>query len=367
MCCKWIICFGTVFAAVAGLEVEVGKPVTLPCHINVENNVDVVSKEIMWKTQDQLVLSFVNGVPKPGHGFEGRLQMPQKNIEKGNLSLNITRTVMCDFVEYECYYNKQYQRSSQLQITATIPKEIVVIVGQPALIPCYSRKCIRNTNTDEISFKWLKDNQTVFEMLRNTPTTKGRAEVSADDIKDGNLSLFFATTYFSDRGTYQCSEQKETTVLKLKGHEEERIVSIMDPLYLHLYTYDPVDVYFQKDNYSILLCEQYSCSQNWQYINRTQRIELDVVLRKHLGTYIVKDKVTKKQIYTYILRSPSLYESSTGQENISKYLIAGFCLFLMCVFVCIMCFFRRQIFALFQPHICNKKLPDPEGQNKSLL
>lgn len=124
-------------------------------------------------------------------------------------------------------------------------------------------------------------------------------------------------------------------------------------------------MYFQKDSNSILLCEQYSCSQNWQYINRTQRIELDVVLRKHLGTYIVKDKVTKEKIYTYILRSPSLYESSTEQENISKYLITGFCLFSMCVLW--MCFFlRRQIFALFQPHTCNKKLPDPEGQNELL-
>lgn len=108
------------FAAVAGLKVEVGKPVTLPCHIDVENNVDVALEEIMWKTQDQLVLSFVNGVPQPGHGFEGRLQMPKKNIEKGNLSLIITHTVMCDFVEYECHYNKQHKISWQLQITGRL-------------------------------------------------------------------------------------------------------------------------------------------------------------------------------------------------------------------------------------------------------
>lgn len=95
-----------------------------------------------------------------------------------------------------------------------------MIVGQPVLIPCYKR-CTSGTDRDGISFEWLKDNQSVYAMVKSAPKAKGRAEVSADNIKDGNFSLSFPTTYFSDRGTYQCSEQKEATVLKLKGKYAE--------------------------------------------------------------------------------------------------------------------------------------------------
>lgn len=89
-------------------------------------------------------------------------------------------------------------------------------VGRPILIPCFQRLAKCTGNTDSISFEWLKGNETVFHMVKGGIKAKGRADVSANDIKHGNFSLFFRAAYFSDRGTYRCNGKKET-VLKLIG------------------------------------------------------------------------------------------------------------------------------------------------------
>ncbi|XP_041918396.1 uncharacterized protein LOC121682352 [Alosa sapidissima] len=319
VCCRWILYLGVVSAAdISVVKVKIGKPVTLHCAIDVEDNVDVASKKIEWKTLDQMVAKFLDKKVTPGCGYENRVQMFKQNIEKGNLSLTITPTLMSDYGEYECHYNRQHKKSWSLQITANIPGMLKVTVGQPIWIPCYSRrkKCNGDgePNTDPISFEWLKDNQRVYCMQKGGIKAPGRADVSPNGIRDGNVSLFFHTAYFSDSGTYRCSQQNETTVLKLNIHKKEVPVSMKDPLSLPLYTVDPVDVYFQKDGSSnTVLLSAYD--KNWKYINKTQTLELLVVMRKHLGTYTVKDRKREEIFCTYIVTSPD--DNVTPDE--SKY------------------------------------------------
>lgn len=97
-------------------RVEVGKPVTLRCAIE-EENLDVASAEIEWKTEDQMVAKFSKGEFIEGDGFKDRVWMSRESIKIGNLSLTITHTLMCDYLQFECHYNKQHQMSWALQVS----------------------------------------------------------------------------------------------------------------------------------------------------------------------------------------------------------------------------------------------------------
>ena len=119
-------------------------------------------------------------------------------------------------------------------------------------------------------------------------------------------------------------------------HKEEIKVSMNEDVSLHLYTVDPVEVYFQKDHSSkpVLLCGDNLCEQNWKYNSNTQTIELVAVMEGNLGTYTVKDKTKKYVFCEYILislaDSKSDYQLNTG-------IGIGFCLVTFACSICVYC------------------------------
>ena len=120
-------------------------------------------------------------------------------------------------------------------------------------------------------------------------------------------------------------------------HKVEVNVSIEQSLSLHLYTVDPVEVYFQKDNsnYPVRLCgPDHQCLQNWEYNNNTQTIELDAVKREHLGIYTVKDIQKKCVFCKYILISLPNFVST---ESRVVYIRIGFCLLFFVIVCAIIC------------------------------
>ncbi|XP_031425692.1 uncharacterized protein LOC116220870 [Clupea harengus] len=205
VCCLWIY-LGTA-AALVKKQVQIGDHVTLDCDINVKNNGHY---EIEWRTLDRMVAKSVNGILTPGCGFKDRLYLD-------GVSLTITHTQYDDHGQYECWYDG-HQKSWSLQID--IHNNLTTTVGQPVWIPCYEKlkKCSKDGRANEISFEWWKDKNPVpvFQMEKGARVAKGRAEESPD-VKQGNFSLVFHKAYFSDSGTYRCSEQEESTILRMKG------------------------------------------------------------------------------------------------------------------------------------------------------
>ncbi|XP_063067501.1 uncharacterized protein LOC134459104 [Engraulis encrasicolus] len=302
-------------AAITSLveDVNIGDPAILSCTIKDKVNVD--SSNVEWKIYDQTVAKYSNGNFMSYCGFNGRVDIPRQNIEMGNLSLFMTYTVYNDYGVYECYFNGIHQLDVTLRIKATIPKELIVEAGCSIWIPCYTRRemrCVEGQRAvDAISFNWTKDNQNVFQMVKGGRRRQGASEKERvgvlSDIDNGNLSLAFPEAYFSDHGTYRCSEQKNATVLKIRDHKKEIEVTLEEPiLALHLYTVDPADLFFQRDNSSIPVpvCNNYydKCNQNWRYIDKGHKVELDTVTRDHLGIYTVRDKHSNKTLCSYIVR-----------------------------------------------------------------
>lgn len=107
-------------AAENSLKVKIGEPVTLNCTIAVEENENVATNEIEWKTLDQTVAKWLNGKFTVACGYEDRVNMPIENIKKGNLSLTITKTQMSDYIDFECLYKKQAKASWGLQIVGML-------------------------------------------------------------------------------------------------------------------------------------------------------------------------------------------------------------------------------------------------------
>lgn len=96
-------------------QVHIGEPVTLRCTINVEDNEDVDTNEIEWKTDDQTVVKIFKGNITAGCGFKDRVHI-SKDVKKGDLSLTITHTQMSDYADFDCLYKKQHQKAWGLQI-----------------------------------------------------------------------------------------------------------------------------------------------------------------------------------------------------------------------------------------------------------
>ncbi|KAL2088324.1 hypothetical protein ACEWY4_015223 [Coilia grayii] len=343
---------GTISAAGGGDDLEekivhVGDPVTLSCDVGDKVRVD--SSEIKWTTYGDTVVKLVNATLTSDCGYEGRVQMSE-SIERGNVSLTIHRTVFNDYGEYECHYNKEHKKTWSLKITANIPKELTVTPGHPVWIPCYTREktCTDNRRnadkgrtTNGTSFTWTKDNETVLQIVKGGRESKGRAQVSYD-IDNGNLSLVFAQAYFSDRGNYSCTKQEDRTFLTLRVHQEEIKVSLEESeafLSLRLYTVDPVNVYFQKDNSStpVLVCGNYTCSQSWKYVESGHKVELDAVTRDDLGTYAVRDRSRDELLCTYIVSMAVLNGRHTQQSALVILIV-----FLLLILI-IYCIFKECI------------------------
>ncbi|XP_064193468.1 matrix remodeling-associated protein 8-like isoform X3 [Anguilla rostrata] len=82
------------------LSVPVGDPVTLPCygHINKETPKESF---VQWK-RDELVLKHSSDEVTYGPKYEGRASVSSERIQKGNFSLSLSVTGLCDSGVYQC-------------------------------------------------------------------------------------------------------------------------------------------------------------------------------------------------------------------------------------------------------------------------
>lgn len=121
-------------------------------------------------------------------------------------------------------------------------------------------------------------------------------------------------------------------------HKEEIKISLEEPVYLHLFTADPVDVFFRKDNSShrSLVCKHDKCENGWKYNSNGHIIKLDTMTKGHVGKYTVLDRQKDEILCTYIVTEKS-------EENTVKDILITISVFSLVLFIiaCCLCFRKK--------------------------
>ncbi|XP_064193479.1 uncharacterized protein LOC135255789 isoform X3 [Anguilla rostrata] len=83
------------------LSVPVGDSVTLPCYGHINKQAPEESF-VQWKRGDELVLVHGSDEVTYGPKYEGRASVSSERIQKGNFSLSLSVTGLCDSGVYQC-------------------------------------------------------------------------------------------------------------------------------------------------------------------------------------------------------------------------------------------------------------------------
>ncbi|XP_062873236.1 butyrophilin-like protein 2 isoform X4 [Trichomycterus rosablanca] len=189
---------------------RVGSTALLPCKCNTEYLIPHVEWAIYFKT----VFERLGDISYPGKRYEGRVDVPEDEMNKGNCSLVLKNVTVNDENIYRCYHPERLFGSLiqtvHLSVVGSFPEQpqinITARVGSTALLPC---KC--NTEYHLIPHvEWKNDNETVFEQLfgisNHGEGYEGRVDVPEDELNKGNCSLVLKNVTVNDEDVYKCYE-----------------------------------------------------------------------------------------------------------------------------------------------------------------
>ncbi|XP_062873091.1 uncharacterized protein LOC134334542 isoform X2 [Trichomycterus rosablanca] len=160
------------------------------------------------------VFERLGDISYPGKRYEGRVDVPEDEMNKGNCSLVLKNVTVNDENIYRCYHPERLFGSLiqtvHLSVVGSFPEQpqinITARVGSTALLPC---KC--NTEYHLIPHvEWKNDNETVFEQLfgisNHGEGYEGRVDVPEDELNKGNCSLVLKNVTVNDEDVYKCYE-----------------------------------------------------------------------------------------------------------------------------------------------------------------
>ncbi|XP_062872883.1 uncharacterized protein LOC134334461 [Trichomycterus rosablanca] len=188
---------------------RVGSTALLPCKCNTGYLIPHVEWAIYLKT----VFERLGDISYPGKRYEGRVDVPEDELNKGNCSLVLKDVNVDDENIYRCYHPERLFGSLiqtvHLSVVGSILKDQINVtarVGSTALLPC---EC--NTEYHLIPHvEWKNDNETVFVQLfgisNHGEGYEGRVDVPEDELNKGNCSLVLKNVNVNDEKVYKCYE-----------------------------------------------------------------------------------------------------------------------------------------------------------------
>uniref|UniRef100_A0A673W6M7 Ig-like domain-containing protein n=1 Tax=Salmo trutta TaxID=8032 RepID=A0A673W6M7_SALTR len=82
------------------VEADVGKEVTLPCHLSPDTS--AVATTIRWFKETECIYLYQNGQVTERSGYEGRVSLITQELERGNVSLRLRGYRRSDTGDYIC-------------------------------------------------------------------------------------------------------------------------------------------------------------------------------------------------------------------------------------------------------------------------
>ncbi|XP_060771392.1 butyrophilin subfamily 1 member A1-like isoform X3 [Neoarius graeffei] len=235
-----ILCFAACVGSISAddhvsVSAKVGSTVALPCKLK---NAFTETSLIRWKIDEAVVFERSSESKAEGEGYEGRVDVPEDELHKGNCSLvlknvRITDDGATDNSVYRSFVMEHVDRNKAppalSRVKLSIDMQIISArVGSTAVLPCEWRDPSIQTPYVE----WYIDSKVVFERKGKESFPgegyEGRVDVPEDELRKGNCSLVLRNVSVTDEAIYKSSMLVEHTKEQVLIQKVRLSVSVND-------------------------------------------------------------------------------------------------------------------------------------------
>ncbi|KAI5612981.1 hypothetical protein C0J50_4223 [Silurus asotus] len=187
------------------VEAHVGSTALLPCNLS---KVFTQTSAIQWKDNNEIVFErSINGT-HDGEGYEGRVDVPEDELRKGNCSLVLEEVRVTDHAFYRSFKvihvedtnTDKIQEINRVQLD--VIQSVSAQVGSTAVLPC---DC-RNISIKTPNVEWSIGDEIVFKREGKDTSYgegyEGLVDVSEEELLKGNCSLVLKNISVTDEALY---------------------------------------------------------------------------------------------------------------------------------------------------------------------
>ncbi|KAK3558098.1 hypothetical protein QTP86_009448 [Hemibagrus guttatus] len=205
----WVTACVDAAESLVTVSAPVGSTVILPCNLT---EVFTKTSLIKWQiNRKDVVFERSSNGTSSGSGYEGRVDIPEDELLKGNCSLVLKNVRITDEGLYRTFRMEHVdstnptERKEINRVSLSVYDQISARVGSTAVLPCEWR----NLSIQTPYVQWVIDSETVFERkgkeLNQGKGYEGRVDVPEDELLKGNCSLVLKNVTVTDAGIYSSS------------------------------------------------------------------------------------------------------------------------------------------------------------------
>ncbi|KAF5893097.1 antigen like protein, partial [Clarias magur] len=204
------VCVGSISAVPqATVSARLNSSVVLPCKLT---DAFTLTSHVRWRADDEIVFERSSDGTSAGKGYEGRVDVPEDELRKGNCSLVLKNVSVADDGFYRTFVVEHLDKTNtdKIQeinrvILSVDALQISAHVGSTVILPCDWR----DLSITIPHVEWYADNDIVFERMGKEAypgeSYEGRVDVPEDELRNGNCSLILKNVSINDAGVYRSS------------------------------------------------------------------------------------------------------------------------------------------------------------------
>ncbi|XP_046714894.1 uncharacterized protein LOC124392179 isoform X2 [Silurus meridionalis] len=188
------------------VEAHVGSTALLPCSLSKDFS---KTPHVRWRADNEFVFERNIDGTHVGPGYEGRVDVPEDKLRKGNCSLVLKDVRITDHTFYRSFIVEHVEATNtdKIQEINTVQlnvysQSVSAQVGSTAVLPCDWRQLSIQTP----HFEWRIGDEIVFERLGKESFQgkgyEGRVDVPEEELLKGNCSLVLKNVSVTDETLY---------------------------------------------------------------------------------------------------------------------------------------------------------------------
>ncbi|KAM9431910.1 uncharacterized protein Hap1MRO34_002944 [Clarias gariepinus] len=145
-----------------------------------------------------------------GPGYEGRVDVPEDELHKGNCSLVLKNVKVTDDNDYRTFVvdkakANNWEEINKVELSVEVLQNMSAPVGSTVVLPCD----YRDLSLQTLYVEWYINHNVVFKrqgkMSHQGKGYEGRVDVPEDELLKGNCSLVLKNVRVTDAAVYKSS------------------------------------------------------------------------------------------------------------------------------------------------------------------
>ncbi|KAF5900489.1 uncharacterized protein DAT39_009808, partial [Clarias magur] len=189
------------------VSAPLGSTVVLPCQLT---HAFKQTSAVRWGINNEVVFERSRDGTDVGSGYEGRVDVPEDELRKGNCSLVLKNVRLTDDGVYKPFVMEhmdgaKWEEINKVELSVKVLQNISAAVGSTVVLPCD----YRHLSTQTPHVKWYMGLEVVFERQGKESYQgegyEGRVDVPEDELLKGTCSLVLNNVRVSDGAEYRSS------------------------------------------------------------------------------------------------------------------------------------------------------------------